>query len=77
MLADGIAAGRFPARPGDHAWHWGNFEHCAWCEFDTICPRDRDEEWERVRHEPSLGPLRRLAEDGSASVLETPVEVAR
>jgi CRISPR/Cas system-associated exonuclease Cas4 (RecB family) len=71
VLADGIAAGRFPARPGEHAWHWGNFEHCAWCEFDSICPRDRDEEWERVRHEPSLGPLRRLAEDGSASVLDT------
>ena len=77
VLADGIAAGRFPARPGDHAYHWGNFEHCAWCEFDSICPRDRDEEWERVRDEPSLDGLRRLADEGSASVLVAPVEDAR
>ena len=77
VLADGIAAGRFPARPGDHAWHWGNFEHCAWCEFDSICPRDRDEEWERVRHDPSLAPLRRLAEEGSVSVLDPTPEDAR
>lgn len=76
VLADGIAGGRFPARPGEHAYHWGNFAHCAWCEFDAICPQDRDEEWERVRHHPTLVSLRGLAEQGSASVLGAP-EVQR
>jgi len=76
VLADGIAEGRFPARPGGHAYHWGNFEHCAWCEFDSICPRDRDEEWERVREHTSLVALRRLGEEGSASVLELDPEDA-
>ena len=54
VLADGIGSGRFPARPGEHQYHRGNFAHCAWCDFDAICPRDRDEEWERVRSHPSL-----------------------
>lgn len=76
VLADGIAEGRFPARPGEHTYHWGNFAHCAWCDFDSICPRDRDEEWERAREDPSLVAIRRLAEDGSASVLDAAVEVA-
>lgn len=75
VLADGIGEGRFPARPGAHAYQWGNFEHCAWCDFDDICPRDRDEEWERVRFDPSLDRIRDLAEVGSSSVLDRP-EVA-
>ena len=70
VLADGIGDGRFPARPGANVYHWGNFEHCAWCDFDSICPRDRDEEWERVRNDPSLVRIRGLAEEGSASVLD-------
>ena len=69
-LADGIGSGRFPARPGGYAWHRGNFDHCTWCDFDAICPRDRDEEWERVRLHPSLVDVRGLAEEGSAWVLD-------
>lgn len=65
VLADGIGAGRFPARPGEYQWHWGTFEHCGFCEFGEICPADRDEEWERVRFDPTLRPLRTLVEDGS------------
>lgn len=72
VLADGIGGGRFPARPGEHVYHWGNFKHCAWCDFDDICPRDRDEEWERVRDDPSLVRIRDLAQVGSRSVLEQP-----
>lgn len=74
VLADGIAEGQFPARPGPHAYHLGNFEHCAWCDFDAICPRDRDEEWERVRDDPALVRIRALAEAGSGSVLDQEVQ---
>ncbi|HEU5081981.1 MAG TPA: PD-(D/E)XK nuclease family protein [Acidimicrobiales bacterium] len=70
VVADAIGAGRFPARPGPYQYHLGNFEHCAWCEFDDICPRDRDEEWERVRDEPALAAVRGLAEEGSRWVLD-------
>lgn len=70
VLADGIGSGRFPARPGEYQYHRGNFDHCTWCDFDSICPRDRDEEWERVRAHPSLAAVRGLAEAGSAWVLD-------
>lgn len=69
VLAGGIGEGRFPARPGEYRWHLGTHAHCAWCDFDDICPRDRDEEWERVRFHPSLRGVARLADEGSASVL--------
>ena len=77
VVADGIAAGRFPARPGDHQWHLGNFANCTWCEFDAICPGDRDVEWQRVRIEPSLARYVRLAEEGSATVVDQAPERAR
>lgn len=70
ILADGIGSGRFPARPGEYQYHRGNFDHCAWCDFDAICPRDRDEEWERVREAPSLAAIRGLADEGSSWVLD-------
>ena len=76
VLTDGIAAGHFPARPGEHQYHRGNFEHCAWCDFDAICPRDRDEEWARASRHPALAPLVALAEEGSAAVL-APAEGAQ
>lgn len=69
VLADGIGEGRFPARPGEYRWHLGTHAHCAWCDFDDICPRDRDEEWERVQFDPSLRGVARLADEGSSSVL--------
>lgn len=70
VVADGIAAGRFPARPGTHEWHLGNFANCTWCEFDSICPGDRDVEWQRVQLHPALRDYVRLTEEGSATVLE-------
>ncbi|HEX4903459.1 MAG TPA: PD-(D/E)XK nuclease family protein [Acidimicrobiales bacterium] len=69
VLADGIAAGHFPARPGEHQYHRGNFEHCAWCEFDPICPRDRDDEWRGAREHPDLASLVALLEDGSGTLV--------
>lgn len=69
VLADGIGSGRFPARPGEMQWHLGTFDACGWCDFDEICPADRDEEWERVRFDPSLRSYRTLVEDGSAQLV--------
>lgn len=70
VLADGIGDGRFPARPGEFQWHWGTYEACGWCDFDEICPADRDEEWVRVRLDPGLRTYRRLVEDGSRALVD-------
>ncbi len=53
IIADGVAAGAFPARPGAAtAWPRATFEHCKYCDFDRICPTDRHGEAERL--EPVL-----------------------
>ncbi len=71
VVVDGVAEGRFPARPGEHRWRPSGqgFESCAWCDFDRICPADRDEEWVRVRIDPRLRRFRTLTEEGSAALL--------
>ncbi|HXF52242.1 MAG TPA: PD-(D/E)XK nuclease family protein [Dehalococcoidia bacterium] len=46
-IGAGIAQGAFPAVPapeGKSGW-----EHCQWCEFDRICSRRRDDEFEEKR----------------------------
>ncbi|HEX9682741.1 MAG TPA: PD-(D/E)XK nuclease family protein [Acidimicrobiales bacterium] len=75
VLVDGIHTGRFPARSGPYSWFWGTHENCSFCPFDSICPADRDEEWERVRHNRTLAELVTLAEEGTpALVNEGPAE---
>jgi RecB family exonuclease len=39
-IADGIAAGVFPAVPGDDDWR-GGFTNCQYCDFDRVCSRRR------------------------------------
>ncbi len=45
-LLGGISSGYFPAIPGDVVGYPRvTFENCTFCEFDRICPRDRQREW--------------------------------
>ncbi len=58
---DGIGGGVFPGVPGDVVgWPRLSFENCKYCDFDRICPTDRQSEWERVRHDEVLTPIDRL-----------------
>ncbi|MBA3654094.1 MAG: PD-(D/E)XK nuclease family protein [Actinobacteria bacterium] len=61
VLVAGIAAGRFPARPGEEDWR-GGWDHCRFCDFDRVCPADRDRAWERVQATPELEAYLALAE---------------
>lgn len=70
VLLDGIDTGEFPARSGPHDWFFGTNENCGFCEFDAICPADRDDEWERVRADDALVDLVRLAEEGSPALVD-------
>ncbi|MCP4228181.1 MAG: hypothetical protein GY773_32940 [Actinomycetia bacterium] len=63
---DGISGGLFPGVPGEAiGWPRLTFENCRYCEFDRICPTDRQREWDTVRHDPLLEPIALLL-DGSA-----------
>ncbi|MEM9566454.1 MAG: PD-(D/E)XK nuclease family protein, partial [Actinomycetota bacterium] len=55
---DGIGDGVFPGVPGEVVgWPRLSFENCRFCDFDRICPTDRQSEWERVRADPALTPV--------------------
>jgi ATP-dependent helicase/nuclease subunit B len=55
---DGISGGLFPGVPGDAVgWPRTTFENCKYCDFDRICPTDRQREWESIRADPALQPV--------------------
>jgi CRISPR/Cas system-associated exonuclease Cas4 (RecB family) len=55
---DGIGNGVFPGVPGEVVgWPRLSFENCRYCDFDRICPTDRQSEWERVRSDQAIGPV--------------------
>ncbi|MGH1491366.1 MAG: PD-(D/E)XK nuclease family protein [Acidimicrobiales bacterium] len=55
---DGIGEGVFPGVPGEVVgWPRLSFENCKYCDFDRICPTDRQSEWERVRSDTALMPI--------------------
>ena len=65
----------FPSRAGEFDWMWGTNENCSWCDYDAICPADREDEWARTRSHPALADVVQLAEQGSPAFLVTaPVE---
>ena len=51
-IAQGIAAGLFPANPG--AEDRGGFANCGWCDFQSLCPSRRDVLWRRKQADPRL-----------------------
>ena len=52
VIADGIEQGLFPFNPGEA--DWVSFKHCRYCEFNSLCPTNRDEVWESAREIPEL-----------------------
>ncbi len=66
-IVDGIEAGAFPGRPGDEDTRFGRtWDNCKYCDFDAICPTDRDRAWDRVRPAPELAGYAALAEGEAA-----------
>jgi hypothetical protein len=53
-IVDGIEGGVFPVDPGEwNSWR-GTHEACTYCEFDTVCSRDRGEHAEAKIDAPAL-----------------------
>ena len=51
-LVDGIEGGRFPGNPA----------HCKGCDFEGVCPPDRERSWERKKADPWIAEYVALAE---------------
>jgi PD-(D/E)XK nuclease superfamily len=63
VIAAGITNGNFPARPGEASdFPTFNWENCRRCDFQSICPSNRAEQWLQVREAPVLADYVRLAE---------------
>ena len=78
VIVDGIESGAFPGRPGAEDTRFNSFANCTYCDFDPICPTDRDREWGQVRDAPELAGYVALAEPPDVPTdlsVERPVEV--
>ncbi len=52
LLVGTVAAGCFPFHPG--APRQNTFEHCSCCDFDSVCPTEREVLWQVARAAPPL-----------------------
>ncbi len=57
---DGIESGAFPAQPGAYQAFFACHQNCGFCEFDRVCPRDRDDHQRAKADAPELSLLARL-----------------
>ena len=61
-IVSGIERGLFPANPGGPGWQ-SEFEHCGFCDFDSLCPSRRGRIWENVSSSPLLKDYSELASE--------------
>jgi RecB family exonuclease len=59
-IVDGIESGVFPALPGEYDSFFGSHENCGFCEFNRVCPRDREDHQRAMADAPELSVLERL-----------------
>jgi RecB family exonuclease len=62
VIVEGIEAGVFPARPGGEQPFRSTFANCTYCDFDALCPNDRERAWQRVKLAPMLARYVELSE---------------
>jgi ATP-dependent helicase/nuclease subunit B len=82
-IAEGIEAGAFPGVPGAETFRNGRptFDQCLHCDFDGLCPSDRDRRWSVVRQSGQVDPVVTLGEAPSGEfqgiVTRAPVDLTR
>lgn len=59
-IVDGIESGTFPGQPGPYESYFGKHDNCRSCDFDKVCPRDRDDHQQAKANAPELTLLDRL-----------------
>ena len=62
-ITSGIEGGAFPGSPGEETYRDGRptFENCRHCDFDRVCPTDRDRRWSLLKDSPEVEPVVALA----------------
>jgi ATP-dependent helicase/nuclease subunit B len=65
VIVDGIERGHFPANPG--VADFFGFSHCGYCDYQRVCPTNRDDVWEGVRLSGALADYVALADPDPAS----------
>jgi ATP-dependent helicase/DNAse subunit B len=65
-IIEGVAAGVFPAVPGDVDEYYGTFSNCKFCEFKRICSVRRDLAYEAKAQDPSMSAWIAVAEAAKA-----------
>jgi len=60
QIVAGIKDGVFPAVPGPPG-RFGEPRNCRYCDFDKICPSNREAMWERKQEDPLLDVYHDLA----------------
>ncbi len=60
-IGGGVAAGSFPAVPGEFNEFWAEFDNCGRCDFTRICSRARGDAFARKADSPGTGPWARVA----------------
>ena len=66
LIVSGIKGGIFPATPGSPDQS-GRPRNCRYCDFDKICPSNRDVLWERKQGDPLLKAYMGLSPDQDES----------
>ena len=66
LIVSGIKGGIFPAIPGSPDQSGGP-RNCRYCDFDKICPSNRDVLWERKQGDPLLKAYMGLSPDQDES----------
>ncbi len=61
-MSEGVAAGSFPAVPGDFNEFYSEFENCGFCDFTRICARGRGNDFARKRADAGAAPWLRVGE---------------
>jgi RecB family exonuclease len=64
-IVSGVRAGAFPAHPGEEDEWKSKFENCGFCDFDRICSRRRDIEYQAKLGHPGMAPWQAVKQAAS------------
>jgi len=62
-IVDSIDEGWFPAVPGAPNTFFGSSDNCRYCDYDAVCPVDRDAQYDVKLHAPEFAAFRALVVD--------------